>query len=62
MMERRRQGLCYNYDEQYTHGHKCRKLFYLEVADNKEDVFPDTQQDQEELLISLQVVSGGTHN
>jgi hypothetical protein len=58
MMERRRQGLCYNCDEQYTRGHKCQKLFYLEVADNEEDVFPDTQQDQEEPLISLQAVSG----
>jgi hypothetical protein len=58
MMERRRQGLCYNCDEQYTRGNKCQKLFYLEVADNEEDVFPDTQQDQEEPLISLQAVSG----
>jgi hypothetical protein len=58
MMERRCQGLCYNCDEQYTRGHKCQKLFYLEVADNEEDVFPDTQQDQEEPLISLQAVSG----
>jgi hypothetical protein len=58
MMERRRQGLCYNCDEQYTRGNKCQKLLYLEVADNEEDVFPDTQQDQEEPLISLQAVSG----
>jgi hypothetical protein len=35
-----------------------QKLFYLEVVDNEEDVFPDIQQDQEGSLISLQAVSG----
>ena len=33
MAERRKQGLCYNCDEPYVHGHKCARLFYLEVAD-----------------------------
>ena len=33
MAERRRQGLCYNCDEPYVRGHKCARLFYLEVAD-----------------------------
>lgn len=32
IQERRRQGLCYNYDEQYVRGHKCLSLFYLEVT------------------------------
>lgn len=27
--ERRRQGLCYNCDEQYVRGHCCSRLFYL---------------------------------
>jgi hypothetical protein len=37
MAERRRQRLCYNCDEQYAHGHRCPRLFYLEVMDYGED-------------------------
>lgn len=37
MAERRRQGLCYNCDEPYMRGHKCQRLFYLEVTDFDED-------------------------
>ena len=33
MAECRKQGLCYNYDEQYVHGYKCARLFYLEASD-----------------------------
>jgi hypothetical protein len=31
--EWRRQGLCYNCDEPYIHGHVCERLFYLESDD-----------------------------
>jgi hypothetical protein len=40
MLERRRQGLCYNCDEPYVRGHKCQRLFYLEMADYLDDVVP----------------------
>ena len=35
MEERRKQGLCYNYDEKWNLGHKCKgaKLFLLEGWD-----------------------------
>lgn len=33
MAARRKQGLCYNCDGPYVHGHKCARLFYLEAAD-----------------------------
>ena len=33
MAECRKQGLCYNCDEQYVRGHKCARLFYLEASD-----------------------------
>ena len=33
LLERRRQGLCFNCDEPYTPGHACPRLFYLKVAD-----------------------------
>jgi hypothetical protein len=38
MTERHHQGLCYNCDEQYVRGHKCLRLFYLEVADPDDEV------------------------
>ncbi|XP_021303974.1 uncharacterized protein LOC8066654 [Sorghum bicolor] len=33
MLERRQQGLCYNYDEPYVRGHVCPLLFFLESND-----------------------------
>jgi len=33
MALRSKQGLCYNCDEPYVRGHKCARLFFLEVAD-----------------------------
>ncbi|KAM3330539.1 hypothetical protein ACQJBY_027023 [Aegilops geniculata] len=33
LLERRRQGLCFNCDKPYTPDHACPRLFYLEVAD-----------------------------
>uniref|UniRef100_A0A453T5A0 Uncharacterized protein n=1 Tax=Aegilops tauschii subsp. strangulata TaxID=200361 RepID=A0A453T5A0_AEGTS len=33
LLEHRRQGLCFNYDEPYTPGHACPRLFYLKVVD-----------------------------
>jgi hypothetical protein len=59
MLERRRLGLCYNCDDQYTRGHKCPKLFYLEVADSDDDT-PDGQEQHtvDEPLISLHAIAG----
>jgi hypothetical protein len=52
-------GLCFNCNEQYTKGHKCQKLFYLEVDDNDDDTTasPD-EQHYEEPLISLHAIAG----
>jgi hypothetical protein len=59
MMERRRLGLCYKCDEQYTRGHKCQKLFYLEVSDCDDEAPPiPQQQEEEEPLISLHAIAG----
>ncbi|KAL1156025.1 hypothetical protein V6Z11_A08G064400 [Gossypium hirsutum] len=33
MAERRTKGLCYNCDESYSMGHKCKKLFWIKVLD-----------------------------
>jgi len=60
MSERRRQGLCYNCDEQYVRGHKCPRLFYLEVADFDEEAPADDNPsaDEQPPLISLHAVTG----
>jgi hypothetical protein len=38
--ERRRKGLCFNYDEPYIRGHACQCLFYLLNDDYMEDGAP----------------------
>ena len=44
MLERRRQGLCYNCDEQYVRSHVCPHVFYLESSDYiDDDVFTTTE-------------------
>ena len=61
MAERHRQGLCFNCDEQYVHGHKCQRLFYLEVTDDDDDTdLPEETAHQEESppLISLHAITG----
>ena len=59
MAERRRQGLCFNCDEQYVRGHKCQRLFYLEVTDTDDNDLPEEAAHQEEPppLISLHAIT-----
>jgi hypothetical protein len=62
MTERRRQGLCYNCDEQYVRVHKCPRLFYLEVVDPDEEI-PSLMDDslpatEDEPFISLNAITG----
>src|SRR5688572_26032971 len=61
MSERRKQGLCYNCDEPYVRGHRCPRLFYLEVTDFADDeIKGDTDDDQEEQdpVVSLHAITG----
>lgn len=37
MAERREKGLCFNCDEKFSTGHRCQRLFYLEVIDDVEE-------------------------
>ncbi|KAL1172100.1 hypothetical protein V6Z11_A05G326500 [Gossypium hirsutum] len=54
MAERRAKGLCYNCDESYSMGHKCKRLFWIEVPD-----IEDEQDDEvDDLEISLHAIRG----
>lgn len=35
--ERRLKGLCFNCDEPFTRGHRCKKLFWLELLDQEDE-------------------------
>eukprot|EP00257_Ricinus_communis_P017974 XP_015576546.1 uncharacterized protein LOC107261479 [Ricinus communis] len=52
MEERRAKGLCFNCDEKFEIGHKCKKLFWLEV------LVEEDEPDDEEPTISLHAISG----
>jgi len=67
--ERRRQGLCYNCDEQYVRGHICKRLFYLESADYVEEdadpaptedtgATPEPAEDTPAPTVSLHAIAG----
>ncbi|KAL8104131.1 hypothetical protein AgCh_028387 [Apium graveolens] len=54
MAEQRGKGLCYNCDESYSTGHKCKRLFCL-MVDDEEDVEVEYDTSPE---ISLHAISG----
>ncbi|KAG6482276.1 hypothetical protein ZIOFF_058907 [Zingiber officinale] len=37
MAERSAKGLCFNCDESYSTGHKCKRLFWIEVSDDEKE-------------------------
>jgi hypothetical protein len=60
MAKRRKQGLCYNCDEQYACGHHCHRFFYLEVSDYTEEdtSAEDSDTTAVDLVISLHALLG----
>jgi len=66
MVERRRQGLCYNCDEPYVRGHQCQRLFFLEVSDYTSDGEDDAAAEDADALpaeeaapvVSLHAITG----
>uniref|UniRef100_A0A453EWD1 Uncharacterized protein n=1 Tax=Aegilops tauschii subsp. strangulata TaxID=200361 RepID=A0A453EWD1_AEGTS len=36
MADRRTKGLCFNCDEKYARGHRCARLFWIEVPDGED--------------------------
>ncbi|KAA8542515.1 hypothetical protein F0562_023667 [Nyssa sinensis] len=65
LQERRAKGLCYNCNEKFVPGHRCKKLFLIEACHEEEDgdVIMDmeesVQEDYKEVPeISLHAISG----
>ncbi|WVZ49384.1 hypothetical protein U9M48_000751 [Paspalum notatum var. saurae] len=61
MAQRRAAGLCYNCDEKFVYGHKCKRLFILEVVPDedkpREAAAPDNSS-TDEPVISLHALTG----
>jgi hypothetical protein len=58
--ERRRQGLCYNCNEQYTRGHNrvCRRIFYIDGFEIADDAAAAGETESEAPVFSLHAVAG----
>ncbi|KAF9671218.1 hypothetical protein SADUNF_Sadunf12G0024600 [Salix dunnii] len=62
MKERREKGLCYNYDEKFKPGHKCKSLTLFLIDGNDycdEDM--DCSPDSDAPEISLHAIAGATN-
>ncbi|KAK1608875.1 hypothetical protein QYE76_032548 [Lolium multiflorum] len=55
MDDRRAKVLCFNCDEKFVRGDRCKRLFYIQSADDDEEPLADGQ---EEAKISLLAVTG----
>ena len=53
--ERRAKGLCFNCDDPYTTGHRCKRLFWIEVPDEESNFEDEVEENPE---ISLRAISG----
>ena len=65
MKERRDKGLCFNCDEKFAPGHRCKKLFLIEGCWPKEDSDDgigdiEEKEDSDELEISLHAMAGSS--
>lgn len=59
MEERRSKGLCFNNDEPFTRGHKCKRLFWLELVEDEDGNAAEAAAIQEEQSeISLNAIVG----
>lgn len=54
MAERRAKGLWYKCDDSYNQGHRCKRLFWIEVPDDGSESEEDKAGDLE---ISLNAIS-----
>ncbi|KAM7497180.1 hypothetical protein LguiA_021594 [Lonicera macranthoides] len=67
MQARREKGLCYNCDEQYTYGHKCKRPQVYHISGEEEKIEsdgemqpePDEPPTDDNLGISMHAIAGG---
>ncbi len=64
LKERRDRGLCFNCDEKFSPGHRCKKLFLIEgvyeeeVDTGREEVAENNYEEEEEVPeISIHAIS-----
>lgn len=57
LQRRREQELCYSCDENYTVGHKCKKLFFIEIDEEGEEATGEMYT-EETPVISLHALAG----
>lgn len=66
LQKRRERGLCFNCDEKFTPGHKCkmRQAFLIEAADSSGDESQETGSETDVAKISVHAMAGvnGPHN
>ncbi|XP_073356766.1 uncharacterized protein [Aegilops tauschii subsp. strangulata] len=55
--ERRKQGLCFNCDEQFVRGHRCAKLFSIEVDTSFDDDFETLPEEENCVKVSIQAMT-----
>nr|POF00120.1 hypothetical protein CFP56_19082 [Quercus suber] len=62
LKERRDRGLCYNCNEKFSPGYRCKKLFLIEACTTEEDgdvsMELELEEEQETPSISLHAISG----
>jgi hypothetical protein len=59
MEDRRHKGLCYNCDDPFIHGHRCKKLFMLQISSDSDNDKPTNDVGcVEQPQISLLALSG----
>jgi hypothetical protein len=64
LQDRRNRGLCFNCDEKFVPGHRCKKLFLIEGVYTEEDEWGDevvaerNGADDDEPVISLHAITG----
>jgi hypothetical protein len=61
LKERQENGLCFKCNEKYSPGHRCKRLFMIEVymrEDEDKDVMTQDEEEEDTLEISLHAITG----
>lgn len=48
MEDRRQKGLCFNYDEPFIRSHQCKKLFWIDLMEEKTELAAEFETQDEE--------------